>query len=358
MADEPSPKRQKSEEPLETDIEYSEDELKKGNDFLDAIIAGDLEKAKGLEKEGADICFNGNEQGRTPLHYAAEKGHMDIVKWLLRESHPYNLLDKDQVTAGELALKNKHQDIYDLLVEEGTRAELLLRALKSTFGDDDEKSKEAPNEDYLKQKLHYGDNKLMDENDDAVMMGWEGPLMVEHAKVMCPREGMDVLNVGFGLGLIDTELQKYKPRNHFIIEAHPDVYAYMKEQGWDKKEGVTILFGRWQDVVPTLTQAFDGIFFDTYGEFYDDLRAFHDAVPNILNESGIYTWFNGLGATNQFFHDIYCRVSELDLHDFGLSTEYVDIPIGTADEKGVWDGVRQRYWVLDTYKLPICKFLE
>ena len=61
-----------------------------------------------------------------------------------------------------------------------------------------------------------------------------------------------------------------------------------------------------------------------------------------MNEGGIYTWFNGLGATNQFFHDIYCRVSELDLHDFGLSTEYVDIPIGTADEKGVWDGVRQR----------------
>ncbi|KAI9488719.1 S-adenosyl-L-methionine-dependent methyltransferase [Zychaea mexicana] len=374
MEEERSPKRQKSEEPVETEIEYSVEELKKGADFIDAISAGDLEKAKTLEKEGADICFNGNEQGRTPLHYAAEKGHKDIVKWLLSESHPYNLLDKDQVTAGELALKNKHNDIYEMLVEEGTRAELLLRALKASFAaeddDDDDKVEEGekeekdkrktnvPNEEYLNQKLHYDDNKLMDENNDAVMMGWEGPLMVEHAKVMCPREGLDVLNVGFGLGLIDMELQKYKPRNHFIIEAHPDVYAHMKEQGWDKKPGVTILFGRWQDMVPTLTQAFDGIFFDTYGEFYDDLRAFHDAVPNILNEGGIYTWFNGLGATNQFFHDIYCRVSEVDLHDFGLSTEYVDIPIATADEKGVWDGVRQRYWVLDTYKLPICKFLD
>ena len=169
------------------------------------------------------------------------------------------------MTAGELALKNKHNEIYEMLVEEGTRAELLIRALKAKFGDDDEEKSNVPNEDYLKQKLHYDDNKLMDENNDAVMMGWEGPLMVEHAKVMCPREGMDVLNVGFGLGLIDMELQKYKPRNHFIIEAHPDVYAHMKEQGWDKKPGVTILFGRWQDMVPTLTQAFDGIFFDTYG---------------------------------------------------------------------------------------------
>lgn len=261
----------------------------------------------------------------------------------MEEGHPYNLLDKNEVSAGELALNNSHADVYEALLGQGTRAELLLRVLNAQSDDEDEEGrKKAPNEDYLQQKLHYDDNKLMDANDDAVMMGWEGPLMVEHAKVMCPKEGLDVLNVGFGLGLIDDELQKYKPRNHYIIEAHPDVYAHMLELGWDKKPGVTICFGRWQDVVPTLTQTFDGIFFDTYGEFYDDLRAFHDVVPNMLNPEGIYTWFNGLGATNQFFHDIYCRVSEIDLHDFGLSTEYVDIKIPEADEKGVWDGVRQR----------------
>lgn len=93
-------------------------------------------------------------------------------------------------------------------------------------------------------------------------------------------------------------------------------------------------------------------------EFYDDLRAFHECVPNMLNENGIYTWFNGLGATNQFFQDIYCNVSEIDLREFGLSTEYIDMPVSTWAEQGVWDGVRQKYWVLDNYKLPICKFLE
>ena len=39
-----SPKRQKSEEPVETEIEYSEEELKKGTEFINAIIAGDLVK--------------------------------------------------------------------------------------------------------------------------------------------------------------------------------------------------------------------------------------------------------------------------------------------------------------------------
>jgi hypothetical protein len=31
---------------------------------------------------------------------------------------------------------------------------------------------------------------------------------------------------------------RYKPRSHTIIEAHPDVYKHMCEQGWDKKENV------------------------------------------------------------------------------------------------------------------------
>lgn len=222
-----------------------------------------------MEADDADICFNGDELGRTPLHHAAEHGKKEMVEWLLSERHPYNLLDKKDVTAGELAYNNGHHDIYEMLIAEGTRAELLIRALKKAFPDDDEEDdNKVPNQEYLEQKLHYDDNKLMDENNDAVMMGWEAPLMVEHAKVMCPREGLDVLNVGFGLGLIDDELQKYKPRNHYIIEAHPDVYAHMKKLGWDKKPGVTILFGRWQDVVPTLTQTFDGIFFDTYGGTY------------------------------------------------------------------------------------------
>ncbi|GAA5796575.1 arginine N-methyltransferase 2 [Helicostylum pulchrum] len=343
----------------EEDEGYTEEDLKLGHELIAAVIANDLEKAKALLDQDADLCFNGDDLGRTPLHHAAEHGHLDMVNWLISEKHPYNLTDKNEVTAGELALKNNHDQVYKVLVDQGVRIELLIRAMKKVFGDEGENEENnIANEVYLSQKLHYDDNKLMDENNDAVMMGWEGPLMVEHAKVMCPKEGLNVINVGFGLGLIDTELQKYKPKNHYIIEAHPDVYAHMLELGWDKKEGVKILFGRWQDMVPTIDIQFDGVFFDTYGEYYDDLKAFHECVPKMLNEDGVYTWFNGLGATNQFFQDIYCEVSEIDLREIGLSTEYVEMPISTWAEQGVWDGVRQKYWVLDTYKLPICKFLK
>jgi protein arginine N-methyltransferase 2 len=34
-------------------------------------------------------------------------------------------------------------------------------------------------------------------------MGWEKPLMEVHAKIICSKGG-DILNVGFGLGIIDT----------------------------------------------------------------------------------------------------------------------------------------------------------
>lgn len=59
----------------------------------------------------------------------------------------------------------------------------------------------------------------------------------------------DVLNVGFGLGIVDEAIQRHAPRSHTIIEAHPDVYKHMMEQGWGQKEGVRVVFGRWQDVV-------------------------------------------------------------------------------------------------------------
>lgn len=87
-----------------------------------------------------------------------------------------------------------------------------------------------------------------------------------------------MLNVGFGMGIVDTEIQKHNPRTHVIIEAHPDVIASAKERGWGDKPGVRLVQGRWQDVIDELGP-FDGIFFDTYGEFAEDMREFHERLP-------------------------------------------------------------------------------
>jgi protein arginine N-methyltransferase 2 len=39
------------------------------------------------------------------------------------------------------------------------------------------------------------------------MMGWETPLMEQHAAAICGQGGGHYLNVGFGLGIIDTCIQ-------------------------------------------------------------------------------------------------------------------------------------------------------
>ena len=71
---------------------------------------------------------------------------------------------------------------------------------------DTEASLASENEAYLQQKLAYSGDKLLDANGEAVMMGWERPLMLAHANAIC-QNGGDVLNVGFGLGLIDDAIQ-------------------------------------------------------------------------------------------------------------------------------------------------------
>jgi hypothetical protein len=83
----------------------------------------------------------------------------------------------------------------------GCRAELLLGAVERKTHDGVPGS--IPEHGYLQQRAEYeGEGRLMDEGGGAVMMAWEGPLMEAHAQAVCSTGG-DVLNVGFGLGLVD-----------------------------------------------------------------------------------------------------------------------------------------------------------
>lgn len=389
--------------------------------ILQTSAAGALEDLDRLlfkEKGSELLAACKDESGRTALHMAAANGHQECVESLLAAGHAWNSVDDEYVSAGEMAQKNGHDIIYELLLQAGIRTELLLSMLEGR--DDDEfedfveedqildsaangSSSKAPedeevdgvveefdeegepiksdsearkevdytamssNQAYLKTPLNYSEDqtKLLDADNNAVMMGWEGPLMVEHAKVLCQRPDLDeerqanlhILNVGFGLGLIDDAIQSHTPARHTIVEAHPDVYAKMLADGWDQRPGVTILFGRWQDVLERGDfETYDGIFWDTFGEHYRDQKVFHEALPFILNEGGIFSFFNGLGGTNSFFHDVYCRIVELEFEELGYSTEYVPMDMDPSEAK-IWDGVKRRYWSLAKYNLPIIRAL-
>lgn len=101
--------------------------------------------------------------------------------------------------------------------------------------------------------------------------------------------------------------------------------------------------------------SFSGIFFDTYGEYYDDLREFHQHLPVLLKPGGIYSFFNGLCGGNAFFHVVYCHLVSLELENLGYSTQLIPLPVKDCLGEEVWEGVKHRYWQLDTYYLPVCQ---
>ncbi|KAI8939065.1 hypothetical protein NX059_004904 [Plenodomus lindquistii] len=346
---------------------------------------------------------NGATNGKT--NGAAEKQDQEIeaavktMKLLFENGAIWNDLDANGETPGCIANRLGLKELYELCVDAGVRAELLLSRMaeyqllgdaESDEEDEDEEeevqeatdeieivdvtqeavpgdeSTENPN--YLSSNLTFNRDRLVDDAGNGVMMEWERTLMKRSAELLLPTTGLRVLNVGHGMGIIDGIFQEKEPKAHHIIEAHPDVVKRMKEQGWDKKAGVVIHEGRWQDVVPGLVEQgvlFDAIYFDTFAEEYTALREFFsEYVIGLLDPaggpegtSGKFGFFCGMGADRQVVYDVYNKIVEMDLFEAGFDTEWETIPVPDLDEQGEWEGLRRKYWVLKDYKLPTCSFI-
>jgi len=170
-----------------------------------------------------------------------------------------------------------------------------------------------------KTRYTYEDSNLYNSRGEAVMMEWERDWMKKSADIVCSNGG-DVLNIGHGLGIVDSYIQEYKPKSHWIIEAHQDVHSYMKENGWYEKANV--IESRWQRCLDSLP-TFDGIYFDTWADSPTDFRnGLIRKLPYLLNKGGIFSyWYN------QDFEDIpMLRLC----NELGLKMRYekfkVDIP--------------------------------
>ncbi|GAB2218937.1 hypothetical protein Drorol1_Dr00002170 [Drosera rotundifolia] len=282
-----------------------------GEQLCSSARGGDEDKVQSLIDAGADVTHFGAD-GLKPLMHAAKHGHASVVKLLLDAGAPWNALSREKsLCAGDFAMEAGHEEAFEVLLNAGVQAELVLGmiARKSSKKDDS-------NGNYLEDRVTFSEDKLMDSSSKAVMMAWEKPLMEAHAEAVCSNGG-HILNIGFGMGLVDTAIQQYSPATHTIVEAHPDVYDRMLCAGWGEQENVRIVFGRWQDLLPQL-DSYDGIFFDTYGEYYEDLREFHQHLPRLLKPGGIYSFFNGLCGDNAFFHVVYCHLVSLELEDLGF----------------------------------------
>jgi protein arginine N-methyltransferase 2 len=346
---------------------------------------------------------NGNTNGETSNGVVGESDERKqeleaankTLRLLFENGAIWNDVDASGETPGCIAHRLGLKELYELCVDAGVRAELLLSRLDEyqLLGDADSEEEEeeedvdeatehveqvegetatgdesTQNPNYLASTLTFDRDRILDSSANGVMMEWESTLMRKSVELSTPAEGLRVLNVGHGMGIIDGIFQEKKPKSHHIVEAHPDVLKRMKDQGWQDKSGVVIHEGRWQDIVPGLVEKgelFDAIYFDTFAEDYKALREFFtEHVIGLLDpaggpdgEGGKFGFFNGMGADRQVCYDVYNKIVEIDLFEAGFDTEWETVPVPDLDAEGEWEGVRRKYWVLKNYKLPTCSFI-
>lgn len=188
------------------------------------------------------------------------------------------------------------------------------------------------NQDYKSQKLSYQDGVLLDADGNAVMMEWEREIMKRQAETVCSRGGR-VLNIGFGMGIIDSYIQQHdNVTEHWIIEGHPDVQQYMIENGWLEK--AKCIFKPWQEVINHLPK-FDGIYIDTWGE---DLTPFYVQAQWILKPNGVFSFFNNARSGG-----VMERFDEVAITSWGkYEIDSFEIPYIAAEETQRTDG--KHYW--------------
>lgn len=251
--------------------------------------------------------------GWDALHYAADGGHVGVIRLLLKSGAIWNAIDSLGFTAADIAWSRNHTACYEVLFQEGVRQSFLLNVITRRADIDSHDEENAVNDhavqshdedsahltlksgshnevtysntDFLQSRLTFsqdshGQWRCLDKDNNMVMAEWEDEIMLASAKALCEgqQEGFSVLNVGFGLGIIDEAIQTYKPGRHVIIEPHPDALAFMRQLGWDKRPGVEIFEGTWEQflmpendddgAIAMKLGNFDAIYFDTYSQDY------------------------------------------------------------------------------------------
>ncbi|GJN68414.1 arginine N-methyltransferase 2 [Purpureocillium lilacinum] len=369
---------------------------------------------------------------------AAEDGCVEEARETLQElffsGAIWNDVDANNETPGCVARRLGRKALYDMCVDAGVRAELLFSLMgdyeelssgsdageddtaeangnengdetaapdaqaeaedvdmADGDGEDDRKfvppdanEKTVTSDEYLKSDLTYDADKLLDADLNGVMMAWETDIMRRSVEALIPgaEQGKRILNIGFGMGIIDGMFSALKPSRHHIIEAHPGVLAHIAAEqpgsgsgsskfgaAWEAsgpEDGAyKVHAGRWQEVVPKLLgqgEVYDAIYFDTFGEDYAQLKLFFtEYVTGLMDQEGRFSFFNGLGADRRICYDVYTKVVEMHCADAGMDVEWeesdVDMTALKEEGKGEWEGVRRRYWTLDKYRLPICTFM-
>ena len=143
-----------------------------------------------------------------------------------------------------------------------------------------------------------------------VMMDWEIPIMQKAAEV-CVEAGDDVLECGFGMGILSDAIQARNPGTHTICETHPQIIPKLKAWAADKSN-VIVVEDKWMSLLNE-RKGYNAILMDTYADpdLHPNFRYF---VKQKAKDGAKITWWNYAGnKTDEYmkfhwddvvFHDV------------------------------------------------------
>ncbi|PAV18494.1 arginine methyl transferase [Pyrrhoderma noxium] len=344
------------------DITEINEHVQLGQTLIDQIFDREpLETLKETISQGAPLWYQ-DEDGNSALHAAAYNEDKELVDLLLEKGAVWNAVDNLGNTAGDVALSLNNEGCYRAIRDTGLRSEYLLSHLSSKKTSIASSSNillksvdttaAGSTDTFLHSQLRFITDAngqeicLVKAGDDeiGVMMGWEREIMRETVDQLCSgiSDDYSVLNIGFGLGIIDSMFQRRKnPPNSIILSKLIQTYLRICANLGESEELLSV-------------GGFDVIYTDTFSEDYQALREFFEHLPDLLSgPEARFSFFNGLGATNALFYDVYTQLSELHLSNVGLSVQWSEVDvIGKDSNIDKWNGTRN-YFGMRLYRLPV-----
>jgi len=150
-------------------------------------------------------------------------------------------------------------------------------------------------------KYTFTDTQILDtEIGWEVMSEWEDPIMVKHGEIVT-KNGGDILEFGFGMGISATHIQSHDINSHTIIEINDDVYERLLVWAEDKPNVIPIK-GDWADSIPD--KQYDAIFYDPYGDMKNKPN-FPWLIAPYCKEGTILSWYNNVLRTSSVYSEKY-----------------------------------------------------